>query len=756
MPITWRVGTRELHLHNSRLSLVLGILENGWLGQLHFGAPLDPAVSYRHLGPTHFQGFSNRVDEPISLVIPTPGSGDFRIPALVVEDADGGTVLDLAYMGHRMLLGKPPLDGLPATYVEDAAEATTVEIDLEDAVAGLRAVLTFTLFEDRPVITRSLHLANIGPRRFVVRTAMSATIDLPDGPWEVLGFSGAWARERHPHRAPLLPGRYSVGSLRGATGHQQDPSLFLLRPGTDETAGEGFALSLVYSGNFLAEAESGPRGSTRVRIGLHPDGFAWTLDPGASFTTPEAVVAWSDAGIGALSDAFHGLYRERLARGPWRDRPRPVLLNSWEGVYFDFDHARLVEMARAAADLGVELFVLDDGWFGERDSDTSSLGDWVVDRRKLPNGLGPLAAEVEAMGLSFGLWIEPEMVSPRSRLFAEHPDWAIGLPGRPRTESRHQLVLDLSRPEVVDYLEVAIADILSSASIRYVKWDMNRNITEPHGGSLPPDRQGEFFHRYMLGTYDLWNRLTTRFPETLWESCAGGGGRFDPGMLAYAPQAWTSDDTDAIERLAIQWGASHVYPLSSMGAHVSAVPNHQVGRITPLRTRAIVAFFGVFGYELDPRTLTDDERVEIRAQIAFYREHREVFQRGRFIRLRSPLGNDDAAWMVVAPDRRTAIVAHVRILERPVPPPDRLRLRGLDPSLAYEVAPWPAQGEAGGALRDNHADRGDDADRHGLRSLVRRGGDLLMAVGLGIEPPDPPSGAPRGDFAARIWVLTAD
>ena len=733
MPVTWHEATRELHLHNGRLSLVLAVLENGWLGQLHVGAPLDPASSYRHLGPSDFLGFSNRVDEPIGLVVPTPGSGDFRIPALVVEGPDGSTVLDLIYEGHRIIAGKPALDGLPSTYVEDAAEVTTVEIELGDRITGLRAFLTLTIYEDRPILARSIRLTNAGERPLIIRTAMSAALDLPDGPWELLAFSGAWARERHPHRARLLPGRRSLGSLRGATGHQQDPSLFLLRPGTDEVHGEGFALSLVYSGNFLAEAEVGPRGSTRARIGLHPDGFAWRLEPGATFTAPEAVLAWSDAGIEALSDAFHGLYRERLARGAWRDRPRPVLLNSWEGVYFDFDHERLVEMARATADLGAELFVLDDGWFGERDSDDSSLGDWVVDRRKLPGGLAPLAAEVEAMGLQFGLWIEPEMVSPRSRLFAEHPDWAIGVPGRPRTEMRQQLVLDLSRPEVVDHLEAAIADVLSSASIRYVKWDMNRNITEPYGGSLPPDRQGEFFHRYMLGTYELWRRLTTRFPEILFESCAGGGGRFDPGMLAYAPQAWTSDDTDAIERLSIQWGASHVYPLSSMAAHVSAVPNHQVGRVTPLATRAAVAFFGVFGYELDPRTLADAERAEIRAQIAFYREHRDVLQRGRFVRLRSPLGADDAAWMAVAPDRRTAIIAHVRILERPVPPPDRLRLRGLDPELIYRVAPWP----------------GPDGEG------VRRGGDLLMAVGLGLEPADPPTGAPRGDFTARIWVLTA-
>jgi alpha-galactosidase len=736
MPIAWNEATRELHLHNGRLSLVLAVLENGWLGQLHVGAPLDPGPSYRHLGSPDFRGFSNRVDEPIGLALPTAGSGDFRVPALVVEGPDGSTVLDLVYQGHRIDAGKPALDGLPATYCEDPSEATTVEVDLVDRVTGLRATLLLTLFEDRPVIARSMRLANDGDRRLVVRTAMSVSLDLPDGPWDLLTLTGAWARERRPQRAPLQPGQRSVGSLRGATGHQQDPSLFLLRPGTDETHGEGLALSLVYSGNFLAEAEVGPRGSTRARIGLNPDGFAWTLEPGGAFNAPEAVLAWSSEGIGGLSDALHGLYRERLARGPWRDRARPVLLNSWEGVYFDFDHDRLVEMARAAADLGVELFVLDDGWFGERDDDTTSLGDWEVDRRKLPGGLGPLAADVEALGLRFGLWIEPEMVSPRSRLFEAHPDWAIGVPGRPRTESRQQLVLDLSRPEIVDHLEAAIAGVLGSASISYVKWDMNRNITEPHGGALPPERQGEFFHRSMLGTYELWRRLTARFPEVLFESCAGGGGRFDPGMLAYAPQAWTSDDTDAIERLSIQWGASHVYPQSSMGAHVSAVPNHQVGRVTPIGTRAAVAFFGVFGYELDPRALSEPERAEIRAQIAFYREHRELFQRGRLVRLRSPLGRDDAAWMVVAPDRRTAIVAHVRILERPVPPPDRLRLRGLDPSLTYRVTPWPGVTDG--------------------REPARRGGDLLTAVGLGLEPEDPPTGAPRGDFTARIWVLAAD
>ena len=375
-------------------------------------------------------------------------------------------------------------------------------------------------------------------------------------------------------------------------------------------------MSLVYSGNFLAEAEVDPFGTARLRIGIHPEAFAWRLEPGATFTTPEAVIAWSGDGLGALSEALHGLYRDRLARGTWRDRPRPVVLNNWEATYFDFDHDRIVGIARRAKALGVELFVLDDGWFGRRDNDDSSLGDWVVDRRKLPGGIEALVRDVKGLGLQFGIWIEPEMVNADSDLFRAHPDWAIGVPGRGRTESRQQLVLDYARPEVVDHIADALTAVLSSAPIDYVKWDMNRNITEPWTASVPADRQGEFFHRYILGVYELYRRLTERFPDILFESCAGGGGRFDAGLLAYAPQAWTSDDTDAAERLAIQWGTSMAFPVSSMAAHVSAVPNHQTGRVTPLFTRAAVAMFGAFGYELDPTAMPDDEQAEVARQVA--------------------------------------------------------------------------------------------------------------------------------------------
>ena len=394
----------------------------------------------------------------------------------------------------------------------------------------------------------------------------------------------------------------------------------LRRAATTEDHGEAIGVALVYSGNFLAEVEVESFGTARLRIGIDPETFSWALAPGAELTLPEAVLVHTTDGLGAMSDAFHRLFRERLARGSWRDRDRPILVNNWEGTYFDFDEDRLVAIAEVARDLGIELFVLDDGWFGKRDDDHSSLGDWFVDRRKLPNGIDGLARRIEALGLRFGLWIEPEMVSERSELFAAHPDWTIAIPGRPRTEGRQQLVLDLGRPEVVDHLERVLGDVL--ANVSYVKWDMNRWMTEPWSPSLAPDREGEFSHRYILGLYELYDRLTRRFPDILFESCAGGGGRFDAGD-AGVRAAGLDERRHRCDRAAgIQWGTSLAYPLSSIGAHVSAVPNHQVGRMTPIATRAAVAFFGVFGYELDPTALSADERAAVRDQVAFYREHR--------------------------------------------------------------------------------------------------------------------------------------
>jgi alpha-galactosidase len=735
--IEWLAEDRQFHLHNDRISLVLRVLDDGSLAHLHLGAPLPIGRSYRRLGPDPFPGFSNHVGDPVPLAYPAAGTGDFRVPAIAITAADGSTALSLHYRSHAIAPGKPALDGLPSTYVEADDEAETLIVTLGDAPSGVEVDLGFTVFRDRPVIARHATIRNGGSGAVRLETAMSLSVDLPDSDWVMLGLAGSWARERHIVERRLIQGRQSVSSTRGASSHQHNPFIAMRRATADEAHGETYGFSLVYSGNFLAEAEMDAYGTSRIRIGIEPETFSWRLEPGATFTTPEAIVAWSDAGLGALSDAFHGLYRDRLARGHWRDRPRPVLINNWEATYFDFDADRLVQIAATARDFGVELFVLDDGWFGARDDDTTSLGDWFVDRRKLPDGIDGVARRITELGIGFGLWIEPEMVSERSQLFEAHPDWAIGVPGRSRTESRQQLVLDMSRPEVVDHLTDVLTEVLGSAPITYVKWDMNRNITEPWSASLPADRQGEFFHRYILGVYELYRRLIERFPRILFESCAGGGGRFDPGLLAFAPQGWTSDGTDAVERLRIQWGTSLVYPLSSMAAHVSAVPNHQVGRVTPLSTRAAVAFFGVFGYELDPIVMSSDERAQIADQIAFYYKHRNLFQRGRFVRLVSPFEGerDRTSWMVVSDDRRRAVVGTYRILGRPDPGPERLRLRGLDPDGRYVVSCWPA------------AD-----DRLARANVGERTGAELMAAGLVIDLGRWETVA-RGDFWARLFVL---
>ena len=740
MPIEWDASARQFHLHNGLISYVVRIFDDGSLGGVHFGRPLAPGRVYTHVPTRDFAGFANRIGDAIPLEYPTWGSGDFRSPALAVELIDGSTTLDLDYRSHDIRPGKVPIAELPSTYVESEGEADTLEVILVDAVSALEVVVAYTIFRDEAAVARRATVRNGGADPVRLTAAMSASLDLPDAGWELIHLGGAWARERHVQRRRLSPGaREGVGSRHGAAGHQANPFIALVRATTTEIAGEAYGFSLVYSGNFLAEAEVDQWATTRIRLGVNPDGFTWTLGPGASFDTPEAVLVYSADGLEAMTDAYHRLYRRRLARGRWRDRPRPILINNWEATYFGFDADKLVEIASAAAELGIELFVLDDGWFGKRDDDTTSLGDWFVDRRKLPDGLDGVAQRIEALGMKFGLWIEPEMISQRSELFAAHPDWAIGVPGRPRTESRQQLVLDMSRPEIVDHLFGVLSDVLRSAPISYVKWDMNRNITEPYSLGLAADRQGEFFHRYTLGLYSLYQRLSEAFPETLFESCAGGGGRFDPGILAFAPQGWTSDDTDAVERLRIQWGTSLVYPLSSMGAHVSAVPNHQLGRITPIATRAAVAFFGVFGYELDPTALTANERREVADQVGFYKRYRELFQFGRFVRLLSPFEADgnDTAWMVVAPDRRQAIVGYYQVLNRPEPPSLRLRLRGLDPVVSYRISGWPVVG--------------DELER---ANAGLRGGDDLMALGLflGVGRLER---SQRGDFWSRLFILDA-
>jgi alpha-galactosidase len=642
---------------------------------------------------------------------PAFGNSDFRSPALRAVQEDGSAITDLTYRSHRIFAGKPALEGLPATYVESDAEALSLVIELLDGKTGLAAILLYTVFRDHDAIARSVRLENRGKGRLRIERALSASVDLMRSDYEMLQLSGDWGRERSPLRRRLVHGCQSVESRRGASGHEHNPFIALLEPGTDETKGDVLAMSLVYSGNFLAQAEVDRLGGTRLSIGINPFGFSWLLEPGQSFQAPEAVLVRSGEGLDGMSARFHGLYRSRLCRGAFRDAERPILINNWEATYFAFDQAKILDLAQNAAGLGIELCVLDDGWFGKRDDDRSSLGDWTEDRRKLPGGLSELARKVNALGLKFGLWFEPEMVSPDSALYREHPDWCLHAPERPCSLGRNQLVLDMGRPEVRRYVVEAVSAILRSAPISYVKWDMNRHLTEVCSAGLPPERQGEAAHRHILGVYAAMDEITRAFPGILFESCSGGGGRFDPGMLYYMPQVWTSDNTDALSRLRIQYGTSLVYPPSAIGSHVSASPNHQTGRRSSLGTRGRVAMSGNLGYELDLGALGPEELQELKRQVSFYKGIRGLVQYGDFHRLASPFQDGLAAWIFVAPDRSRAWAACFRARAEANAPLDILRLRGLDPGADYRVE---IEGDAQG--------------RPGLY-----GGDELMAAGLCLD-----------------------
>ncbi len=693
MSVFFHESTKTFHLTNGAISYLMKVLPNGALGQLYFGRAIRDREDFDHLLEMKnrpmtacvFEGDRLFSLEHCKQEYPAYGSTDYRHPAVQILQPNGSRVTDFVYLSHTVSPGKPPLEGLPTTYCEADDEAETLTIRLWDTLLQAAVDLRYTLFSQHPALARSARLVNQGDQSLHLTHAMSLCLDLPDSDYEFVHFSGAWARERWMKVRPLEQGIQSVESARGTSSHNHNPFIMLRRPGTDEDAGEVIGFSLIYSGNFLAQAEVDTWNTTRVTLGINPFGFDWKLDPGEVFQTPEAVMVYSDQGMNAMSRTFHRLYRSRLARGQWRDKPRPILLNNWEATYFDFTEDKLLAIAEGARKDGVELFVLDDGWFGARSNDSAGLGDWHANLQRLPDGIAGLARRVTELGLQFGLWFEPEMVNRDSDLFRAHPDWIIAAPGRRPSPGRNQFVLDFSRPEVVDCIYDQMAALLNEANISYIKWDMNRSITEPFSQALPPDRQGELFHRYILGVYRLYERLTTNFPHVLFESCASGGGRFDPGMLYYAPQGWVSDDSDAGERLKIQYGTSYCYPISSIGAHVSAIPNHQVNRSTPLATRANVAAFGTFGYELDLNRLTAGERQQVREQIAFMKQYRAVLQFGDFYRLRSPFQGNFTAWMSVSPDRRTALVGWYRTLSEANGPFRRVRLRGLDPDLCYTV-----------------------------------------------------------------------
>lgn len=609
------------------------------------------------------------------------GTGDFRTAAVEAEGGDGSVSVDWRYAGYRLLKGKAKPAGLPG--VRGNADTEGLEIMLEDKVNGLTAYLTYWLFEKYDVIVRNARIENRGTEAVTLTKAVSLCIDMPYGQKQVMHFHGRHAMERIPERSAVPAGGcLAFESRRGMSSHQSNPFIILCDPDTTERQGLCHGFMLMYSGNHLEEVSSDQTGSVRVTCGIHPDGFRWQLVPGESFQTPEAILSCSTEGLNALSRNYHRLIRNEVIAPRWRGAKKPVLVNSWEACYFDFDCGKLLTLARSAAELGMEMLVLDDGWFGCRNDDTNSLGDWVCNEGKLGCSLKELSEQIHALGLQFGLWFEPEMVSMDSDLYRAHPDWALTDPGRKPMVSRHQLVLDMGRTEVQDYLFDRISAILKDARIEYVKWDFNRSVANVYSRALPEDRQGEAAHRFMLGTYRLLERLTEAYPDVMIEGCSGGGGRFDAGMLYYCPQIWCSDNTDAVERLEIQKGTSYGYPTCTMGAHVSACPNHQTGRTVPLETRGVIAQAGTFGYELDPSRMTEAEKKTVKEQIASFHRYESLTIGGDYYRLDETAG-DETSWMVVSPDRCEALVSVVATHVRSNGPFPLIRLQGLDPDGIY-------------------------------------------------------------------------
>jgi len=679
------------HLQGKNTSYVLQVIRDGYLAHLYWGKRVQ---TYRGSNKIIYmdRGFSpnpDTTDRTFSLdtlpqEYPAYGNGDFRIPAYQIQLDNGSTLTDLRYKDYRVYKGKPKLKGLPSTYVECEDEAQTLEIVMEDKLIGLVVTLSYSLFEDLDVITRSVNFSNEGSANLKLLRALSASIDFRDDEYELITLYGAHNNEKNIARRKIVPGIQLVDSCRGASSPQQAPFLSLVRKETDEDQGEVYAFNLVYSGNFTAQVQVDPYHNTRVSIGINPFDFSWLLEPKGNFQSPEVVMAYTAKGLGDMSRIYHELYSKRLCRGSFRDKIRPILINNWEATYFNFNAEKIEQMAKEAKDLGIELFVLDDGWFGKRDDINSSLGDWVVDQRKIPKGLLDLANRICDMGIEFGLWFEPEMISVDSDLYRQHPDWCLHVQDRSHTLSRNQLVLDLSREEVCEYVIKAVSDVLSSAPITYVKWDMNRHLTDIGSAVLPPERQRETAHRYILGLYKVMEVITTRFPDILFESCSSGGGRFDAGMLYYMPQTWTSDNTDAMCRLKIQYGTSLVYPPITMGAHVSSVPNHQVGRITSLDTRGHVAMAGNFGYELDLTRLTEQEKELVKQQVNLYKDIRNIIQFGSFYRIFNPFDGNEAAWNFVSKDQSEAVASYFKILSQPAAPIRTIKFKGLHPDYVYK------------------------------------------------------------------------
>ena len=671
MPIIYDNSRKIFHLQAGDTSYIMQVVKEKYLVHLYWGRRISSYHESRSI-IWKDRGFAPNPDasdrtfslDTLPQEYPQTGNGDFRNPAYGIRQENGSRISNLEYIGYEISDGKPKLPGLPASSGSEK-DVQTLKVYMEDAVAGLKVCLLYSVFASESVITRSVIFLNKGKKPLHLTKMLSMSVDIREDEFDVLTLYGAHNNERNMDRRSLSSGTVKIESLRGTSSPHQAPFMALLRKGADEDQGEVFAANFVYSGNFLAEVQVDPYRNIRFQMGMNPWNGEWKLE------------------AGEMSRTFHKFYQNHLVRSPYAKKERPILINNWEATFFDFDEEKLLSLARKAASAGIELFVLDDGWFGHRDADDSSLGDWFVDKRKLPNGLKSLAEKIHDMGMQFGLWFEPEMISQDSELYRKHPDYVLHTEERPYTIGRGQLVLDLSRKEVCDYVIAAVRQILKDNPIDYVKWDMNRHLTDVGSVYFEPDRQGEITHRYVLGLYYIMDVLTSEFSEILFESCSSGGGRFDPGMLYYMPQTWCSDNTDAVCRMKIQYATSLTYPPITMGAHVSVVPNQQTGRVSPLATRGYVAMSGNFGYELDLGNLKDEELEYVKEQIQCYKMIRPVIQHGDFYRIRNPFNENLAAWDFVSQDQKRAVAFFFEILSQPAAPVRILKLKGLHPDKLY-------------------------------------------------------------------------
>ena len=725
--ITFNKEQQVFHLCNNQISYLIEVEEHGYLAHLYFGKKINHYSGHyqyvrdmRSFGPYPEAADHDTFSlDTVMLEYPGYGFGDFREPAYNFKLKDGSRITDFRYDSFEIVQGKCAIEGLPHLYTNQATEAETLIITLKDDVAQLRLKLNYTIYQDYATVIRSTTLINDSAETVEINQLASQSLDFPNRSFELIHLNGAWGRERQLTREKIEIGTKVLDSKRGSSSHHQNPFVTLVEPTTTEFQGEAYGFCLVYSGNHQTVIEKDNYSQTRVVMGMNPFNFAWQLPAGESFHSPEVVNVYSNQGLNQMSKTYHDLFNHHLIRGEHQLKERPVLINNWEATYFDFDDAKIHGIVDEAQALGIEMFVLDDGWFGERKDDHRSLGDWYEFEGKLEQGLEGIAQYVHDKGMKFGLWFEPEMISKDSDLHRAHPDWVLSVPGRPRSLSRQQHVLDFSRADVRDHIYQQMTAILDRVPIDYIKWDMNRNMTEVYSLLLDPEMQGEVSHRYILGLYEFMEKLTQAYPHILFESCSGGGGRYDAGMLYYMPQTWTSDNTDPIARLKIQYSTSLVYPISTMGAHVSAIPNHQTGRETSLDIRGNVAMSGVLGYELDLTTLSEEEKVLIVKQVDFYKEHRQLLQFGDFVRLKSPYEENEVAWMFVSKDKKEAIVFYFRVLVEASAPYVTLKLAHLDETLEYQIA--------------NHV----------------ISGDALMNIGMYIDP------KLHGEYATQAFVLKA-